>query len=127
MQEGITEVILNKNKSFIVLNINYNKKTTPEIIIKYIELFQKYNYSLLFEFDKGSKGIFKTLKYKIDDMCCDYCYRNLVMDLFENERIKSVKSNYDYNKPAFNIEFEIKYDEKYSEKELIEYIKEKWM
>ena len=60
-------------------------------------------------------------------MCCDYCYRNLVMDLFENERIKSVKSNYDYNKPAFNIEFEIKYDEKYSEKELIEYIKEKWM
>ena len=123
-QEGIIDVKYNKNKPFIVLNIKYNKNTTPEIIIKYIELFQKYNYSILFEFDKGSKGDFKTLKYTIDDMCCEYCYRNLVMDLFENENIKSVKSNFEYNKPAFNIEFEIEY-EKYSEKELIEYIKEK--
>ena len=48
---------------------------------------------------------FKTLKYTIDDMCCDYCYRGLVMDLFENKKIKSVKSNYNYKMLAFNIEF----------------------
>ena len=93
--------------------------------MKHIELFQECNYSLLSEFDKGTIGNFKILKYTIDDMCCHYCYRNLVMDLFENKKIKSVKSNFDYNKSPFNIKFIIEYDEKYSEKELIEYIKEK--
>ena len=48
------------------------------------------------------------------------------MDLFENHRIKSVKSNYDFKKPAFNIEFTIEYDEKYKEEDLIKYIKEKY-
>ena len=50
----------------------------------------------------------------------------LVMDLFENDKIKSVKSNFDFNKPAFNIEFLIEYNENYSEQELIKYIKEKY-
>ena len=48
-------------------------------------------------------------------MCCDYCYRGLIMDLFENENIKSVKSNFDFNMPAYNIQFIIQYDEKYTE------------
>ena len=59
-------------------------------------------------------------------MCCEYCYMGLVMDLFENDKIKSVKSNFDFNKPAFNIEFLIEYNENYSEQELIKYIKEKY-
>ena len=49
----------------------------------------------------------------------------LVMDLFENDKIKSVESNFDFDKPAFNIEFTIEYDEDYKEEDLIEYIKEK--
>ena len=48
------------------------------------------------------------------------------MDLFENENVKSVKSNFDYKNPAFNIEFIIEYDKNYTKQELIEYIKEKY-
>ena len=123
-QIGITDVEFNKENRLTILDIKYNEKTTPWIIMKYIELFQKNEYSILFGFDKSTIGNFKVLKYTIDDMCCDYCYRKLVMDLFENENIKSVKSNFDFNIPAFNIEFIIEYDEKYTEEDLIKYIKE---
>ena len=123
-QDGIDRVIIDEEKYLTVLNIEHNKKTTPEIIMKYIELFQKNEYSILFEFDKGTTGDFKVLKYIIDDMCCEYCYRGLVMDLFENKKIKSVKSNFN-NSAVFDIKFIIEYDKEYKEEELIKYIKDK--
>jgi hypothetical protein len=125
MQDGIVGVEINNEDFLTILNIEYNKKTTPEIIMKYIELFQKNKFSILFEFDKGTIGDFRLLKYTIDDMCCEYCYKGLVMDLFENKKIKSVKSNFDFNKPAFDIEFIIEYDKEYREEELIKYLKDK--
>lgn len=125
-QNGITDVDINYDDYFIKLNISFNEKTNPIIVMKYIELFEKYKYSNLVEFDKKYDGKIKILKYIVNDMCCEYCYMGLVMDLFENDKIKSVKSNFDFNKPAFNIEFIIEYDEKYTEEELIEYIKDKY-
>lgn len=59
-------------------------------------------------------------------MCCEYCYMGFIMDLFENSNIKSVNSNFNYNMPAFNIEFLIEYSEDYNEQKLIEFIKEKY-
>ena len=48
------------------------------------------------------------------------------MDLFDNKKIKSVKSNFDYYKSAFNIEFIIEYDSSYKEDDIIKYIKENY-
>ena len=59
-------------------------------------------------------------------MCCEYCYKGLVQDLYNNKYIKSVKSNFDFNKPAYNINFEIEYDKMYGEEELIDYIKDNY-
>ncbi len=128
MQNGIIDVVITRtnDKYLTKLNIKYNNKTTPEIIMKHIELFQNNRYSILFAFDKGTIGNYKKLKYTVSDMCCYYCYEGLVMDLFENNKIKSVKSNFDFKMPAFNIEFTIEYDEKYKEEDLIKYIKEKY-
>ena len=126
-QDGITDVKLSRDDYLTILDIKHNEKITPIIIVKFIELFQETKFPILIEFDKGTSDKFKVLKYKIDDMCCDYCYRGLVMDLFENKKIKSVKSNFEWNKPAFDIEFIIEYDENYTEKELIDYIKEKYV
>ena len=126
MQNGIIDVSIDNKKYMTKLDIKYDENITPEIIMRHIDLFQNNKYSVLFEFDKELKGKFKTLKYTIDDMCCEYCYMGLVMDLFENEKIESVKSNFDFNKSAFNIEFKIEYEEGYKEEELIKYIKEKY-
>ena len=124
MQEGIIDIEFNKDKNLTILDIKHSERIPPYIIMQHIELFQRNRYSILFEFDKGTLGNFKVLKYTVEDMCCDYCYRKLVMDLFENENIKSVKSNFDFNIPAFNIEFIIEYDKKYKEEDLIKYVKE---
>ena len=128
MQNGIIDVVITRinDKYLTKLNIKYNNKTTPEIIMKYIELFQNNKYSILFDFDKGTIGNYKKLQYTIGDMCCNYCYEGLVMDLFENSKIKSVKSNFEFKMPALNIEFIIEYSEDFSEQELIEYINEKY-
>ena len=125
-QEGITNVEIDYDDYFIKLDIKFNEKTNPNIVMKYIELFEKYKYSNLVEFNKEYQGKTKILKYIVNDMCCEYCYMSLVMDLFENDKIKSVKSNFDFKKPAFNIEFTIEYDEGFKKEELIKYIKEKY-
>lgn len=121
-QEGITDIIINNDSPYTELVIKYNNKINPKIIMKYIELFQNYKYSTMVGFDKNYTGKFKTLKYVVEDICCDHCYKGLVMDLFDNELVKSVKSNYDFNKPAYNIEFVIEYFENYNKFELIKYI-----
>ena len=64
-QEGITDVSISFEKILTILNIEYNNKVTPEIIIKYIELFQGKNYPILFEFDKGNINNYKKMKYLI--------------------------------------------------------------
>jgi len=125
--DGVVKVDLNREDYISRLNIDFNNKTNHIIIMKFIELFQKYNYSQLLEFDKGYGGNYKVLKYTINDMCCEYCYKGLVMDLFENNMIKSVKSNFEFNKPVYNIEFIIEYKSEYDEKELIGYINEKYI
>lgn len=125
-QEGITKVNLRENNNFTVLDIKYNEKVTPYIIMKYIELFQNTKNSILFEFDKETKGNYKVLKYTVSDMCCEYCYKNLIMDLFEMQEVKSARSNFDDNKPPFNIEFIIEIDEKYPQEKVIKYIEENY-
>jgi len=126
-QVGIVSVnFIVFDKSLVTeLNIKFNDQTSPLTIMRYIDLFQNYNYSMMLEFDKENDNEFKTLKYVVDDMCCENCYKSLVKDLFENNSIKSVKSNFEFNKPAFNIEFIIEYNQNCEEKELIEYIKSK--
>ncbi|MBQ3435501.1 MAG: hypothetical protein IJH13_00525 [Bacilli bacterium] len=51
---------------------------------------------------------------------------DLVRHLFENDRIKAVKSDFDFNNPFNKAEVLIEYDEKYDKEDLIKYIKEKY-
>lgn len=124
-QKGITNVELKDKNLISEINIKYDEIITPKIIMEHIYLFQKNQMPIMLEFDKKTHKNTKKLRYIVDDMCCEYCYKGLVQDLFENEFIVSVKSNFSFNKPAFNIELLIEYDAKYDETKLINYIKEK--
>ena len=125
-QDGILEVELNNKELLTELNIKYNDKISPKIIMKYIDLFQNNKYPNIMSFDKGYPGKFNTLKYVIKDMCCECCYEGLVMDLFQNDNIKSAKSNFDFKMSPYNIEFIIEYNKDYKEQELIDYINENY-
>ena len=124
-QEGIKGINILVNHFISEIDIKFEQKITPKIIKGYIYLFQKNEFPVMLEFDKGTKDNYKQLKYVIDDMCCEYCYKGLIEDLFDNDYIISVKSNFDFYKPAFNIELFIRYSEDYNEKELIQYIKDR--
>ena len=78
----------------------------------------------MLEFDKNNVIEYKTLTYIMGSICCEYCYKGLIEELFENDKIKSVKTNFDmHNK--FNINLIIEYSEKYPKEELINYIEAK--
>ena len=125
-QKGVENLSI-INKDFISeVDITYNREITPRIILKHIELYQNEQIPILIGYNKNTNYKTKKLKYIVEDMCCEYCYKGFVTDLFINENIKSVKSNFDFNQPAFNIEFFIEYNENYTEEELKKYIKEKY-
>ena len=98
----------------------------PETTMKKILQFRNDEYSILLEFDKGLNRELKTLKYIVDDICCEYCYKGLVLDLFDNKNVQSVKSNFDSNKDSLSVEFTIKYANDYEEEKLKEYIKDRF-
>lgn len=120
-QEGIKKIEIKKEDFISEVNIKHNNKISPLIIMKYIDLFQQNKYSTLLEFNKELDIETKTLKYIVDDICCEYCYKGLVMTLFENKFINSVKSNFDFHKSAFDVELIIEYTN-YTEEEIKKYI-----
>ena len=124
-QKGIEDIDLHVQDFISEVNIKFNKDITPKIIVQYINLYQNNKFPSIIEFNKEININYKSLKYVIDDMCCEYCYKGLIEDLFDNDYIISVKSNFDFYKPAFNIELFIRYSEDYNEKELIQYIKDR--
>ena len=68
---------------------------TPKMIKMEITLF--FNITKIpsiLSFDKYPK--FKTSNYTIirDDLCCEYCYKGAIEDLFEIEGIETVKGNF---------------------------------
>lgn len=124
MQNGINEVKIAFENSCCEITVTHDKKTTPEIIMKHINLFEKNKWPIILSFDKGQKENSKTFKHIVADLCCEYCYKGLVQDLFDNENIISVQSNFDFHE-TYNIEFTIGYKDNYTTEEILEYIKEK--
>lgn len=123
-QEGILEVKINEKELNMEVEVIHNEKTTPIIIMKYIELFQNNNFSSMMAFDKEIKNNKKELKYIVEDICCEYCYMGLIKEMFNNNKIYSVKTNFDVYNPAINIEFNIEYSDKLSKEEVIKFIEE---
>lgn len=109
-QEGIEKVEIKEEEYSTIIEIKYNNKiTTPNIILNYIELFIDNKNSFLLEFDKQSDD-YKQMTYKVEDLCCEYCYKGYVEDLFAEKEIISVTSNHKFPEPYINTDFEIKYN-----------------
>lgn len=93
--EGIFEVnIEDTNKVDVYLKYNSNL-ITPKIIKMEILLFLNIvKTPSLLSFNKYPK--FKTLNYTIvrDNLCCEYCFKGTIDDLFEIEGIEQVESNF---------------------------------
>lgn len=123
-QEGILEVKLNEVDLYIEVDVKHNEKITPSVIIKYIELFQNNKFSSMVAFDKEIKINLKKIKYTLKDVCCEYCYKGFVREMFDKKEIISLKSDFDIYSSKLNVDLEIEYDENYKESDLIKYIED---
>lgn len=101
------------NKVDIISEINYGvrfdfeydkKAIKPQAILEQIELYMKaYWRPALVGFDKHSNN-YKKVTYKEPNLCCEFCYLNLVNELFYNDNVNSFKHltddvcNYSYKK-----------------------------
>lgn len=120
-QEGIKKVEISKDKIGNKIYVEYDTNISPLIIMKYIALFEEYECSELLEFDKGLQYKTRKIKYTVESICCEYCYKSFVMKLFENKYINSFKSNFDFDRFT-SIIIELEYTN-YSEDEIVEIIK----
>ena len=115
---GILDVII-KNEEQLEIHIKYNPNLiTPKIIRLEILLFLDIlKIPSILAFDKHST--IETSEYKIirNDICCEYCLKGAIDDLFEIDGIEKVESNFNeenyyqknYDEPD-NIIISIKYN-----------------
>ncbi len=121
-QSGINKVTIEDKNGLTEININYNEKTNPITIFKFIELFLNTSFPILMNFDKNNNDNCNKIKYVVKDMCCEYCYKGFVTEMFNNQNVKSLSSNFDFLKPALDIEINIEYSKDISEKDMLKYI-----
>ena len=121
-QDGIKSVDIINNKHFSEVIIDYDEKINDFIVYNYIKLYLDGVSEGFISFAKNVKFDTNILNYNIEQLCCEFCYKGLVEELFKNINIKSVKSNFDNNNFK-NIELVIEYKKDYNEEELIEFIK----
>lgn len=100
--KGIQTISI-KNEELLEIYLKYDSKIiSPKIIKKEILLFLNLqNIPSIISFNKHFN---ETSEYKIlpDDICCEYCFKGFIEELFDTEGIEKVDSNfYDlyYQKP----------------------------
>jgi len=93
--KGILDVKI-KNDEQLDIYLKYDSSLiTPKIIKMEITLFLDIiKIPSIISFDKYPK--FEIANYMItrDDICCEYCYKGAIEDLFEIEGIEIVKGNF---------------------------------
>ncbi len=95
---GVKDINI-KNENDLEITINYNSNIISAKTIKMeIDLFFNNKTASLLAFDKHA-GI-KTKRYQITktDICCEYCFRGMIDELFETDGVEKVESNFDIEK-----------------------------
>ena len=105
---GILDVII-KNEEQIEIYIKYNPDLiTPKIIRLEILLFLNIlKTPSILAFDKHSTIEMSEYKIIRNDICCEYCLKGAIEDLFEIDGIEKVESN--FNKENY---YQKNYDER---------------
>ncbi len=93
--KGILKVII-KNEKQLEINIKYDSNLiTPKIIKMEILFFLDiFKVPSILSFDKHSKYLTSSYTITRDDICCEFCFKGAIDDLFEIEGIEKVESNF---------------------------------
>lgn len=94
---GILDIIIViiKNEELSEIHINYDSNLiTPQIIKS--EILSFFDLPVILAFDKHPMA--ETSNYKMirDDLCCEFCFKGVIIKLFEIEGIEQVESDLEY-------------------------------
>ena len=116
--QGVTNANLNIDNN--VISVEYDSsiislKVLKTEILLYLDIVK---IPSIISFDKHSKNNIKKDVIVIKDLCCEYCLKSMIDDLFNIDGIESAYSDFDYvNK--YNVNIFITYNEKLINKKKI--------
>ena len=116
--QGVTNANLNIDNN--VISVEYDSsiislKVLKTEILLYLDIVK---IPSIISFDKHSKNNIKKDVIVIKDLCCEYCLKGMIDDLFNIDGIESAYSDFDYvNK--YNLNIFITYNEKLINKKKI--------
>ena len=114
------------NINFLRINITYDDNIIDDEIIKkeiYLFLDLKDNIPYMAGFDKCYSDSLN-YRYILKDICCEYCIKGTIEDLFDTNGIVSAYTNYDQIEFFCDVTFYITYDDTIITKEEINNILE---
>lgn len=126
---GIDKVIVRYNEEIFapIFTIAYDRGIiTPQIIfLEILSYLNIHKYPILIAFDKHCKK--EIVKYEIKSkICCDFCLKDIIEDLFEVDGIVKADSNYEKyingERDEGNDIITIYYDQRVITKDLMEKI-----
>ncbi len=107
---GVKKVDIDDEAKDLTIEIDYEpKKIGPKVLLLEITTFMQSNIPSLIRFDKHFKGA-KKETILVKDVCCEYCYMDMIEELFNTEGIISAWSNYEEVDYHYNISLYIEYD-----------------
>lgn len=114
-----------KNDDYLEITIQYTNDISLERIKLELELyFNILNIPEMLSFDKHIKKDLKKEKIVVKDICCEYCIKGTIEDLFDTNGIVSAYTNYDQIEFFCDVTFYITYDDTIITKEEINNILE---
>lgn len=104
--KGILDVKI-KNNEKINIYLKYDSNLiTPQIIKMEIFLFlNTVKVPSMIGFNKHPSNKTNTYSINIDNVCCEYCFKDTINYLFESEGIERVSSIYKKDNATLNINF----------------------
>lgn len=116
--DGVKAVKINNVENEVYVEYNSNI-ISPKVLSKetllYLDLIE---IPSIIAFNKHSKCDAKKDNIVIKDLCCEYCLKGMIEDLFEIDGIISAYSDFDYKNKS-NVSISITYDENKIDKEKI--------
>ena len=106
---GVSNVEIDDEKD-LVIDFEYDEKIISPKILRYEVLaFMEVDYPSLICFNSYETGT-KEYKIVVKDVCCEYCFMDMIEELFTMDGIVSAKSDYDEINHHYNINLYIKYN-----------------
>ena len=94
----------------LVIDFEYDEKIVSPKILRYEVLaFMEVDYPSLICFNLHETEA-KKYKIVVKDVCCEYCFMDMIEELFTMKGIVSVKSDYDEINHHYNINLYIEYN-----------------